>query len=210
MTEVSPVFQQTRAAYLALINGADITGTAEALGVAAVPEGFEIRLFHRTFTVTPDDIVDAERRPAAFDVCVLLSRYLIMCPEVPDERTEWTAYRDFKDAGPLLKYYADNVEGAIAKGYAGRRNDLPIAAAVMSGTPYGEPLAYDVAFRFEALPRIGMLLLFNDADDEFRAESRVLFERRTETYLDMECVAILGARLAAGLCGRWVEDLPGC
>jgi hypothetical protein len=70
----------------------------------------------------------------------------------------------------------------------------------MSGTPYEEPLAYDVAFRFEALPRIGMLLLFNDADDEFGAESRVLFERRTETYLDMECVAILGARLAAGLC----------
>ena len=200
MTEVSPVFQQTRAAYLDLIRGVDISGSAGTLGFAAVQEGFEIRLFNSAFTVTADDIVDAQHRPAAFDVCVLLSRYLIMCPEVPDERMEWTAYRDFKDAGPLLKYYADNVEGAIAEGYRGRRNDLAIAAAAMSGTPYEEPLAYDVAVRFEALPRIGMLLLFNDADDEFGAECRVLFERRTETYLDMECVAILGARLAAGFC----------
>jgi hypothetical protein len=41
-----------------------------------------------------------------------------------------------------------------------------------------------------------MLLLFNDADNEFPADCRILFEVRVESYLDMESVAILGGMLA--------------
>ena len=37
-----------------------------------------------------------------------------------------------------------------------------------------------------------LLLLFNDKDEEFPAQCTVLFEKRTETYLDMECVAMVG------------------
>jgi hypothetical protein len=36
-----------------------------------------------------------------------------------------------------------------------------------------------------------MLLLFNDADEEFLPQCLLLFERRAETYLDMESMAIL-------------------
>jgi hypothetical protein len=200
MADVSPVFQQTREVYLERIASVDWARAAEALGFATTPAGHDIRLFDRTYTVAADEISEADGRPAPFDVLVLLSRYLIMCPETPDHRLAWTAYRDFKDAGPLLKYFADNVEGAVASAFSGRRGDLQRAAEDFGGTPPPDPPAYDAAYRFEALPRIGLLLLFNDADDEFSADCRILFERRTETYLDMECVAILGARLAAGLC----------
>jgi hypothetical protein len=34
--------------------------------------------------------------------------------------------------------------------------------------------------------------LFNDKDDEFPAQCSVLFEKRAENYLDMECLAMLG------------------
>jgi dienelactone hydrolase len=54
--------------------------------------------------------------------------------------------------------------------------------------------------RFDALPKIPILLLFNDADDEFPAQCLLLFERRAEKYLDMECLAILGWLLAGYLC----------
>ncbi len=36
---------------------------------------------------------------------------------------------------------------------------------------------------------------FNDADDEFPAQSSVLFQRRAEKYLDPECLAIAGRLL---------------
>jgi hypothetical protein len=37
-----------------------------------------------------------------------------------------------------------------------------------------------------------IFMLFNDADAEFSAQCRVLFERRASAYLDMECLAIVG------------------
>jgi hypothetical protein len=46
------------------------------------------------------------------------------------------------------------------------------------------------------LPKIPVLLLFDDADEEFPAQCKVLFERRAEHYLDPECLAILGMLLS--------------
>lgn len=199
MTEKSTIFKKTREAYIQQINAVEMARVATSLGFLKGPAGYTVPLFNRVYTVTPKDIVDADGRPAAFDVCVVLSRYLIMGAGAPDTRLEWAAFRDFKDAGPLLKFFADNVAGAITRGFRGRVAALAAAADWMGGCPESGGLAYDVAFRFKALPQIGMLLLFNDADCNFGADCRVLFERRTERYLDMECVAMLGARLATGL-----------
>lgn len=200
MADVSSVFQQTRDAYIARIGNVPMATAAPALGFEPVPGGWAVRLLDRTYTVTDTEIAGDAGRPAPFDVCVLLSRYLIMCPASPDPRPEWSAYRDFKDAGPLLKYFADNVEGALVAAFAGRLEALAAAAERAGGAPADDTLRYDLKYRFRALPRIDMLLLFNDGDEEFGPDCRVLFQRRTETYLDMECVAILGARLAARLC----------
>ncbi len=48
--------------------------------------------------------------------------------------------------------------------------------------------------KFDPLPKVPILLLFNDTDEEFSAQCLLLFERRAEKYLDMESMAIL-ARL---------------
>ena len=63
------------------------------------------------------------------------------------------------------------------------------------GTDAGIEARYDLAARFAALPKISVLLLFNDADEDFPPASSVLFEACTETYLDAECIAMLGSRL---------------
>ncbi|MFH1985335.1 MAG: DUF3786 domain-containing protein [Pseudomonadota bacterium] len=208
MVDVSPVFQQTREAYIGLINDVPMEQVAGRLGFRRTPDGYAVEMLGRTFIVGADDIVNTDGRPAAFDVCVLLSRYLIMCPAAPEDRAEWAAFRDFKDAGPLLKYFADNVEGAIAGAFNGQGNALATAAEAMGGQSGAGDLSYDLKYRFQALPRIEMLLLFNDGDEEFGPDCRVLFQRQTERYLDMECVAILGARLAAGLC-RFLSGASG-
>jgi len=54
---------------------------------------------------------------------------------------------------------------------------------------------YDFAMQFDPLPRIPVLLLFNDVYEEFSAQCSVLFERRAEKYLDSECIAMLGWQL---------------
>jgi hypothetical protein len=70
-----------------------------------------------------------------------------------------------------------------------------------------ETFAYDVFIKIDVLPKVPLfikidvlpkvplLLLFNDKDEEFPAQCAVLFEKRTEKYLDMECVAMVGMLL---------------
>jgi hypothetical protein len=76
--------------------------------------------------------------------------------------------------------------------------------------PPGLDRAYQFAARFEALRRVPLLLLFNDDDEDFPAQCTLLFQRRAEKFLDMECLAICGWLLAdtlaekAGLAGRTV------
>jgi hypothetical protein len=60
-------------------------------------------------------------------------------------------------------------------------------------------MPYDLSVRFEALPRVSLLLLFNDRDDEFPAGCKVLFNQHAETYLDPESLAMTGSFLAKQL-----------
>ena len=199
MATRSPVFDETREHYIRLIAKTDPKTYAEPLGFEMQGTDSVIRLFGTPYRILAGDIVDGNGNPASFDTCVIISKYILMCPAAPSRKDDWAAFRDFRDAGPLLKYYADNVEGRVQKAFAGNADALVLAAQSLGGEPLAEALAYDVKYRFQALPTVGMLLLFNDADDDFPAECSILFEERVESYLDMESVAILGARLAGRL-----------
>jgi len=60
-------------------------------------------------------------------------------------------------------------------------------------------VSYDLSMQFNALPKIPLVMLFNDADDEFSATCSVLFEGRAENYLDPECLAMVGRYLFTSL-----------
>ncbi len=64
------------------------------------------------------------------------------------------------------------------------------------------PFDYDLSVQFVALPRIPILLLFNDADVEFGASCLVLFESCAKAFLDPECLAMVGAKLARELIAK--------
>ena len=57
-------------------------------------------------------------------------------------------------------------------------------------------IACDLCRRFTLLPKMPLLLVFNDADDDFPASASLLFEKRASTYLDAESQAILGQALS--------------
>ncbi len=109
------------------------------------------------------------------------------------------SFRDLKDAGPLTTYFSHDVERAIAQKFSGRLDDLKEASKALGGYPPDIELSYELAIQFDSLPRIPILMLYNDADDEFSATCSVLFERRAERYLDPECLAMVGALLFASL-----------
>lgn len=196
MTAKSPVFKETFEFYLEKMGALDLAAAAAPLGGEPTADGIRIPLFGRPFTITRSGVTNEQGHRARFDECIVLFKYILMCPDSPPEIGEWTAYREFKDAGPLIHYFAANAENAVAKVFSGKVDALRRAAKRLGGQSPAESLFYDLALSFEALPRVGMLMLFNDAEEGFDASCSILFRRSTETYLDMECVGILGAMLA--------------
>jgi len=199
MSQEAAVFEETYNDYLSRLSAIDLADAAVCLG-ATMDEGRAIIPFlNRTYRVSKEGITRDDGQRPQLGTCVILSRYLLMCPLSEPTNTAWASYRDFKDSGPLATYWANDVEGALVEAFAGRLDDLAKAAEALGGYPPGEDFPYDACHRFDALPKIPMLLLFNDVDDEFPAKCTVLFQSSAEVYLDGECLGMLGAQLAGRL-----------
>ena len=199
MTSKNSVFEKTYKYYIAQVAGIDFKSIEQKLGVHAEGNDVTIPLFGKSHKVSESGITDPSRNQPSLDICVILCKYLLLCPGVYPKEKEWVSFRDFKDSGPLTTYFANDVERAIAAYFEGRLDDMKEASKTLAGYPPDIEVAYDLAMQFDALPRVPVMLLFNDADDEFPAKSSVLFERRAEKYLDAECLAMVGRLLFTSL-----------
>lgn len=199
MEHQSPVFEKTYQGYLKQITTIDVRSIQEKLGVQVEGNTTIIPLFGKPTRVSARGIIDQSGQRPSFDICVILCKYLLLCPDSTQKETEWIAYRDFKDAGPLTAYFAHDVERSIAARFSGRLRELETAGRALGGCRPEMKFSHDVSMRFEALPRVPLLMLYNDADEEFPAQCSVLFERRAERYLDAECLAMVGRLLFTNL-----------
>jgi hypothetical protein len=199
MTPKSSIFDKTYRDYISQVAGMDLKSVGEKLGAQVKGSDVIIHLFGRPHMVSERGIIDPSGKRPSFDICVVLCKYLLLCPDIQPEENEWVSYRDFKDSGPLTSYFANEVERSIAKNFSGNVPALKEASKTLGGYPPEIELSYEVAMQFDLLPRIPVLMLFNDADEEFPAKCSVLFEKRAENYLDAECLAIIGNILANSL-----------
>lgn len=195
----SAVFDQTYQDYLDRIGRMDIGVVHAKLGITWDGQSAEIPLFGRKYQVSAQWIRDERGRRPELAVCVILCKYILMCPDTTPTAREPATFKDFRDAAPLVHFFNNEVEGAIARRFAGRPSDLETACRKIGGQPHIADLAYQLKYRFTGLPRIPLVLLFNDADDEFPAQCTILFERSVQHYLDMESLAMLGGVLADAL-----------
>ena len=196
MNDEESVFEKTYRYYLEQIGDVDMNAVAWNLDATVEKDGLIIPLFGEELFASANGIQDAGGNRPSIDICVILSKYILICPkELPVDK-EWVSYRDFRDAGPLINYFSNDVEQAIGKRFAGKLDALQKAGEAIGGYTPELDVSNDVGMQFDALPRIPMTLLFNDADDEFEATCSVLFQRRTEQHLDAECIAMLGWQLA--------------
>jgi hypothetical protein len=104
---------------------------------------------------------------------------------------------DLKDSGPLTVYFRNNGEKAIAERFSGNTEALKHCMTSLNGYVPDLDVSYDLVMGVDALPKISLVLLFNDVDETFPAECSILFEQTVESYLDAECIAMLGAKLSA-------------
>ena len=192
MTQKSPVFEQTYKDYLSQIAELDFNFIADNLGVSVDGGDVVIPFFGKPYRVSANGISDPTGKQPPLSICVILCKYLLMCPLIEPLAGNWMAFKDFKDAAPLVHAFSNTVTRPIAETFSGRLSELEKSGKKMGGYAPREEFPYDLSLQVDALPKVPLLLLFNDQDEEFPAQCGMLFEKRTEKFIDMECLAMVG------------------
>jgi hypothetical protein len=196
MKRNNPIFEQTGKQYLAEIARIDFRQIEAGLGISVRNGSAVIPFLGTDYLVSAEAVIGPERKAPPPAVSVILCKYLLLCPDSAPPEASWVSFRDFRNAAPLVASFANTAEGALVREFAGRVADLQRAAQALGGRGPTESYDYDVSLVIPALPRVPLLLLFNGADEGFPAACSMLFERRAERYLDMECLAMVGMLLA--------------
>ena len=190
--EKEHIFDQTYKDYLSRIAELDFPFIADKLGIQMDGQDAIIPFFGKLYRLSAKGITDSSNRQPHLSVSVILCKYLLLCPMIEPLGGNWMSFKDFKDAAPLTQAYYNTVTQPIAETFSSRLAELENAGKKIGGYLPADEYPYDFAMQFDALPKVPMLLLFNDKDDEFPAQCLVLFEKRAQKFLDMECLAMVG------------------
>ena len=202
MTDRAPVFGNIRSDYLARVARLDrIEERCSALGVTRGPGCYRIPFFSQEYTITADAIHDDRGNPPHHAVCVVLCQYLLLYRDTVLADASLVTYKDFRDAAPYVGGFKSTVEAPIARHFTGKVRRLERNCRKLGGRPFDTDVACQLAFQLTALPRVPVFLLFHDADEDFPAQGTLLFQKDAASYLDMECIAMVGSTLTSWLQG---------
>ncbi len=203
MEPKAEIFEKIYRDYLSQIAELNTDAVARQSDLKKEGDALMIPFFGKPYRVSAKGVFDPEgKRPDTMlhhAVCVILCKYLILCPEVHPNEGDWVSYKDFKDAAPFVGGFFNTVERPISEYFSGKLDELKKACQQMGGRSPDISLSYGLSIQFDAIPKIPVLLLFNDADADFPAQCKVLFRKSAEKYLDAECRAMVGMLLASFL-----------
>jgi hypothetical protein len=199
MQPEAPIFQEIYEDYLRQVAACDLSDKADILDVRVDGTNIHLSFFNQPFTITPEKVSDREGNRPYHAVSVILCKYLLLCPRFVNQAVDLVTYKDFKDALPYVLGFKNTAEKPISRHFSGKIDLLKEKCVMLGGTPHATDGSYQLAYRFQALPRVPIYLFFNDLDEDFPAECTLLFEKSASDYLDMECIAMVGMVLAEWL-----------
>ena len=141
----------------------------------------------------PDgEVTKPDGSPAGSREAIIILHYLTHA-DGARVRGEWVAYRDLPGARYHEPAFVADVERPLSQGLSGKLQELRRWAA---DKEIRDDLPGDLTFVWKVLPRVPLLVVFNERDDEFPASARVLFDATAPNYLPTEDLSVL-AELAA-------------
>lgn len=192
----SEVFEQTYQDYLQQIREIDYLAKADLLGLERRDTRLRIPLYHQLYWFTDEGLSRDGGGDISVPLRVILCKYLLRCTSPPTGANRLQPYREFKDAAPLISHFATTTTSHLEKAFSGKLSLFHSSCEGLGGERL-ESEVYDLSYKFYALPRIPVVLNFNDTDDLFPAGCSILYNSTAEAYLDMECLSMTGTHLAA-------------
>jgi hypothetical protein len=185
--------------YLIELVKINLADRAQALNLKMKSDSITIPFFGRQHFISKQGVLDSDGKAPTPAVATVLLNYVLQNTGQPPSNSEKVSFRDFKGAGPLVVSFANNTNRLIAGTFAGRLDALETACAGLGGEPEVGVASTDLFMKFQALPGVPQFLSFNDRDEDFPAQSHMLFQRSAETCLSHKSLFVLGTYLAGSL-----------
>lgn len=201
MTDSGDVFQNNYQHYLTQLSTVDLESIKDRLGFISESGKLFLPFFNRRYHVTNAGFTDEAGNMPSYGEAFFLFKYILLCPDETHFNAEWSTFKDFKKVSHFtnVNFFKSDTEQLIESVFSGKLIELREACSALGGIEHKMETPYDLSMKFNAYPRISILLLFNDGDEEFPAKCTVLFQKHAEYYLDPESLATTSAWLARNL-----------
>jgi hypothetical protein len=126
----------------------------------------------------------------AFKHALLLYYFLHSDGAPPAQK--WISFADLPDGRVYATAFQGYTGDLLAKTFLLDLNSFQTACQKADGVPVSFG---DAAFRFRALPRMDLLLVYRLGDEDFSSTCHLLFDAHASHYLPTEACAVLGSLL---------------
>lgn len=193
--EDSKIFYKKYAEDLAQIKTVDLSKKAEILDIHVQDQLFVFDFFNQQIVFDGHDFIDIQGHEVTDAVKVVLCNYILKCPENEFKASnQLVTFREFSNAGPLFSRFTENTGKVITTTFSGQMDTLKSRCQNLGAT-IADTQSYDLSANFRALPRVPIILNFNDTDELMPAKAGFLFHDDAESYLDLECLTIISTYL---------------
>ena len=187
MGELRTILEGTEPAVLAERTGSELAGNE-----------FRLHLWGKAVILTLPGFIalDAATRQELRPDQQMLLLYYFGTADATPQTGKWISFADL----PGGRFYNQAFQGysgkELARAFQDDRAAFERAAQALDGVRHA---LGDAAFAFQALPRVSLLAVFWQGDEEFPSTCQVLFDAAASHYLPTDAYAILGGTLTRRL-----------
>ncbi len=167
-------------------------------------EAIRLPFLGRNYRIEREDVRAEEGEQPSVFIKILLMIYATRSSDA-EVLDKWTAFRELPNSTSKAKSFEDNA-GRIAGLFGEDLDGLDEAVLRWGGLPASESSA-DRAYRFQALPKVELLLLFWKGDEDFEARTSILLNANVLDFLDQEAITFLSEALVNALMGEDINDI---
>ncbi len=151
---------------------------------------FHLKLLSTPITLTYPDFRATDNKLPVFKQALLI--YYFAHSDGTPPADEWVSFADLPDGRVYSSAFQGYTGDLLAKTFLLDLNAFCFACQKADGIPV--PFG-DAAFRFRALPRVDLLLVYHLGDEDFPSTCKLLFDAHAGHYLPAEACAVLGSSL---------------
>lgn len=207
-TKSAGSWEQYSLKQMAALKECDLKTQAPALGLPLDEAGrVRVNFFGRDYLIANDDISALDGQPVSYNHKSALAHYLasqgrgeLSGEFLPICRLTGVVHTGSSPSGNLIQPLTDR--------FGDKYEAFAEAAAKRGGVHEGRSPAGGESWHFQPLPYLPIKVIFFEADDEFEAEVKALFDSSAPVFMSYECLELVEMLMVAELLGA--AGLLGC